>query len=224
MEGVNEIPVTAEPRIVTATMAVAQTLSNEPYACIGGAACQFLGSGRITQDVDFVVPPNMRPRIRKILSQSTLFHVAPDLRVSYVGTPGAEVAVDVLVPKRGFPERYDETTPTVSVAGVRVLHPVLILNAKYMSTQQCSDDEKAFFDVQDIAFMLNLIHDHPQPWGGAALPVSRATVLRATPLFLKELVKEHPDLAPAWERVGYNFTTGKPSPSKLLLQITGGLV
>jgi hypothetical protein len=144
----------------------------------------------------------MRPRIHEILSPSALFDVAPDLRVSYIGTPGAEVAVKVLAPKRGFPERYDETTPTVSVAGVRMLHLVLILNAKCMSTQQHSDDEKAFFDVQDIAFLLNLIHDHPQPWGGAALPVSRAMVLRAMPLFLKELVKEHSDLAPAWEHVG----------------------
>jgi hypothetical protein len=86
------------------------------------------------------------------------------------------------------------------------------------------DDMKSLNTVQDIEFLLCYIHEHPQPWGDAVLPVSRAMVLRATPFFLKALIQEHPDLAPACEPVGYNFTTGKLFLSIFQIKTKGGFV
>ncbi len=192
---------------MAATVALSRALEKEPYAFVGGAACQLLGSGRITQDVDFVVPRDTPSRILEILRKSALFHVAPNRDASYVGTPGTVVHIDVLPYPQRFSEPYDESTPTITIAGIRVLHPVLILNSKCMSAQMRVEDDKADNDVQDIQFLLQLIHENPSPWGGQTLPVCKATVPRATPLFIDSLVEEYPDLRPAWERVGFNFTT-----------------
>jgi hypothetical protein len=128
MQGTNEIPVTAERRIMSAAIALSQAIAKEPYAFIGGAACQLLGSARVTQDVDFVIPRGMPPRILEILGQSAFFHVTPNRKVSFVSMPGTVVHVNIMSHPQRFPERYDETTPTIIIAGVGLLHPVLILN------------------------------------------------------------------------------------------------
>lgn len=42
--------------------------SRVKYAVLGGAACQLLGSGRVTEDVDFVVPKGEVKSARKLLA------------------------------------------------------------------------------------------------------------------------------------------------------------
>ncbi len=235
MESVRDFHVTAQSQITAATRALAQALENEPYAFVGGAACQLLGSARMTQDVDIVVPRGAPSRILDILRQSPHFRMAPNRATSFVGAgaaaddmPGsaaaataAAVAVDVLSPPARFAEPYDAQTPTLTVDGLRVLHPVLILNSKCYSAQVRVDDSKAFGDVLDIGFLLGYIHEHPQLATGPTLPVCRATVPRATPLFISCLVEEYPHLRQAWERVGYDFATrGRPNFTNVFFSST----
>ena len=52
--------------IHAAAVAIGETLGTRRYAIVGGAACMLLGSMRLTEDVDLVVPKGTAPEYRKL--------------------------------------------------------------------------------------------------------------------------------------------------------------
>ena len=144
-------------KVKAAALAVASAMGAETYALVGGAACVMLGSNRQTADIDFVVPQGKTPDSRtKLRAKPNEFSIAPGtLHTSYKSTPPVEV--EILAPPALFKEAFDANTPTINVDGIKVLHPVLLLNAKCGSLPLRSSDAKKYTDRQDIIFLLGYL-------------------------------------------------------------------
>ncbi|KAG5302057.1 hypothetical protein I7I48_02263 [Histoplasma ohiense] len=109
-----------------------------------------LGSQRLTQDVDFVVPTGQTQAARQELRNAGGFVIEPGtLRTHYQG-----VEIEILTPPSLFKEPYDAETPTIEVQQVRVLKPALILNAKCRSILGRANEDKKRTDAEDIIFLL----------------------------------------------------------------------
>lgn len=134
---------------------------NITYALVGGAACQSLGSNRLTSDVDLVVPQGQIRAARRLLAADTQnFTVNPrTLHTLYNSNP--PIQIELLSPPTMFREQFDQNTPTVVIevdgTEVRVLHPKLILNAKCRSILGRATDERKAVDSGDILFLLKYL-------------------------------------------------------------------
>nr|POE62243.1 hypothetical protein CFP56_70630 [Quercus suber] len=150
-----------QERVQKACAHVALALGQTKYALVGGAACQILGSPRVTEDIDFVVPKGSVNSARRLLAAAkNEFTVEPrTLHTFYKTSPPVEI--EILSPPGTFKEDFDQDTSTVAVriegASVHVLNPVLILNAKCRSVLGRASEEKKLTDASDIQFLLEYL-------------------------------------------------------------------
>lgn len=134
---------------------------NITYALVGGAACQSLGSNRLTSDVDLVVPQGQIGTARRLLAADMQnFTVDPrTLHTHYNSNP--PIQIELLSPPTMFREQFDQDTPTVIVevdgTELRVLQPKSILNAKCRSILGRATDERKAADSRDILFLLKYL-------------------------------------------------------------------
>ncbi|KAI0909464.1 hypothetical protein F4823DRAFT_594621 [Ustulina deusta] len=184
-----------------AVQAVAGALGNTHYAIVGGAACTMLGSVRLTEDVDFVVPKGETKAARALLKQKeTYFSIDKRTQhTTYRSEPNIEV--EILTPPALFKEEFTARTPTYDVGGVRVLKPALLLNAKCGSLLGRATDDKKRTDSRDINFLLQWCASHRQ------FP-STAEMSNATPAFVQYYIgtfggEQH------WKDAGYNIREGR---------------
>ncbi|KAI9817345.1 MAG: hypothetical protein M1826_001627 [Phylliscum demangeonii] len=102
-----------------------------------------------------------------------------------------------------FREAYDAKTPTIIVDDIKVLDPVLILNAKCGSVFRRSTDDKRKSDAFDILFLLQYLLDHQAP------PLTRAVLSSVDQHFMAEILRWLPDSQPFWKGLGYDFELGR---------------
>ncbi|KAK7955855.1 uncharacterized protein PG986_005077 [Apiospora aurea] len=150
--------------IVDAAAAVAFALGDKvPYALVGGGACSVLGSQRLTEDIDIVVPRGRTSEARQLLREHPeYFDVERRTLHTYFKSEPGRVLVEILAPPAMFREEYDETTPTIRMLDdkVRVLQPTLLLNAKCGSVQNRRSEDKKKSDALDILFLLEWCYRH----------------------------------------------------------------
>lgn len=145
-------------QIRDACVALAAILADKKYAVVGGAALQLLGSTRLTEDVDFVVPKDAVAPARALLAAAgAYFSVDPRTRHTHYRTTPA-VEIEILSPPTLFKENFDQYTPTHSITiggrSITILKPALILNAKCRSILGRSNELKKKNDATDIKFLL----------------------------------------------------------------------
>ncbi|KAK7926758.1 hypothetical protein PG985_003756 [Apiospora marii] len=147
-------------QLIDAAAAVAVALDGKvPYALVGGGACVVLGSQRATEeDIEIVVPKGRTSEARSLLKEHPAsFDIESKTLHTYFksGGPGL-VRVELLAPPGMFREDFTEATPTICVGDgrVRVLKPVLLLNAKCGSVQERPNQERMQSDAVDIVFLL----------------------------------------------------------------------
>lgn len=185
--------------IRAAAQAVAQALNDKQcYAVVGGAACSLLGSTRYTVDIDIVVPKGSTKAARSLLkSRLDDFEIDPRTQhTAYRSVP--PVQIEILTPPLLFRGEFTSSTPVISVQGVQVLKPALILNAKCKSIIDRPSEQKRDSDAGDIKFLLTWCAENninPQ-WGDE---VPNAT-LRFVQYFIS--VYSEPLL---WTNVGFDL-------------------
>ena len=184
--------------IHAAAVAVAETLGARPYAIVGGAACMLLGSMRLTEDVDFVVPKGTVAEYRKLFrtpeAEGRGFSTRTEQpRHTFHGTEG--VLIEILSPAGMFRGTFDEGTPTVVVDGVRVLHPLHLLDAKCESVFSRGEHKK-HTDAEDIRFLLGYCADK-------GLEITADGVPHAHPEAVEYPMSEGWVLREAWMKAGY---------------------
>ncbi|PIL30717.1 hypothetical protein GSI_06885 [Ganoderma sinense ZZ0214-1] len=184
--------------IHAAAMAVAETLNPRPYAVVGGAACMLLGSMRLTEDVDLVMPRGTVAEYRKLFrtpeAESRGFTTGTEQpRHTFHGAERA--LVEFLSPAGMFRGAFDENTPTVVVDRVRVLHPLNLLDAKCESVFTRGEHKK-HTDAEDIRFLLAYCADN-------GLEITFQNVPHAHPEAVEHLMSEGWVPREAWEKAGY---------------------
>jgi hypothetical protein len=189
--------------IIRAAHAIGKTLGDNHYAIIGGAACTLLGSPRITDDVDIVVPAGKIPAARSLLRAETeLFDV--DKRTRHTWFKGSSlVEIEILSPPGLFQEDFDATTPTTTINGTKVLKPALLLNAKCNSILQRGEKKRAS-DSWDIFFLLKwCIENDCIPTQEEVPNISVDFVLWFNEVFGEEF----PDIVECWKKVGFDIAS-----------------
>ncbi|KAH9902760.1 hypothetical protein C8Q73DRAFT_785398 [Cubamyces lactineus] len=196
--------------ILTAAQAIAAAIGNNnpavPYAIVGGAACILLGSHRITEDVDFVVPRNTTAAARTLLRASPAFRV--DARTCHTWHRATGVAIEIVT--MWFQRTFDARTPVLVVGDggdggvrVRVLHPVRILDAKCKSILARSSFYKKNTDAHDIVFLLEYCVRN-----GIAIKAGDVEYARGETI--EYLVAQELTPREAWNAAGYVDDAGWP--------------
>ncbi|KAI0330247.1 hypothetical protein GY45DRAFT_1323970 [Cubamyces sp. BRFM 1775] len=171
-----------------------------PYAIVGGAACILLGSQRITEDVDFVVPTGRTAAARQLLRASPAFRV--DARTCHTWHRATGLAIEIVT--MWFQSAFTERTPTVVVdGGVRVLHPVRILDAKCKSVLARSALYKKNTDAHDIVFLL-------QYCARNGVAIRAGDVEHAGAETIEYLIAQEMTPREAWNAAGYVDDAGWP--------------
>ncbi|KAK8128806.1 hypothetical protein PG984_009914 [Apiospora sp. TS-2023a] len=196
-------PKPSRQHVVDAAAAVAFALDGKvPYALVGGGACSVLGSQRVTEDIDIVVPQGRTPEARSLLKQHpAYFDVEPKTLHTYFKSEPARVRVELLAPPGMFREDFTEDTPTIRVHDdrIRVLKPSLLLNAKCGSVQNRPNQERMQSDAMDIVFLLSWCHRNGNyPTGDEVPNATRALVDTFISLVPS---KEH------WINAGYDMVS-----------------
>ncbi|TFK87919.1 hypothetical protein K466DRAFT_458291, partial [Polyporus arcularius HHB13444] len=111
------------------------------------------GWGRVTQDIDFVVPQGTTSVSRRLLMDHGAFTV--ESRTLHTKHTATGVDIEIPSPPALFQGSFDAATPIVTVDGVHVLHSVRILDAKCRSLLSRSRDVKRASDAEDIIFLLH---------------------------------------------------------------------
>lgn len=180
--------------IRAAAIAIAAAIGDSlPWAVVGGGACVLLGSQRVTDDIDFVVPTGHVSTARQLLRASGAFHVEP--RTNHTTFAAANVDIDILYPPRMFASPFDGSTPTVAVGEVRVLHPLLLLNAKCGSLPSRSKDDRKRTDAHDIVFLLEYCAEQ-------GLKITPEAVPNAIPEFIEYSIQQGYVPERAWRAAG----------------------
>ncbi|KAJ8453764.1 hypothetical protein ONZ51_g13413 [Trametes cubensis] len=170
-----------------------------PYAIVGGGACILLGSHRITEDVDFVVPQNTTAAARKLLRASPAFRVDP--RTCHTWHRETGLAIEIVT--MWFQRTFDARTPALVVDGVRVLHPVRILDAKCRSILARSALYKKNTDAHDIVFLLEYCVRN-------GIAVKDGDVEHAKAETIEYLIAQEMTPREAWNAAGYVDDAGWP--------------
>ncbi|KAH9923747.1 uncharacterized protein BXZ73DRAFT_103796 [Epithele typhae] len=146
--------------IKTVARDVALALSDQQtYAVVGSAACILLGREASTSDFSIVVPRGGTLDARSLLKAAPPFAVAPLTRHTAHAQTG--LAVDILAPPMMFPGAFNAETTVVELdfeerarGTVRVLHPLLLLNATCSMLPRRAAQEQMARDAEDVAFLL----------------------------------------------------------------------
>ena len=163
-----------------------------------------LGSVRVTEDVDVVVPKGSTPATRKLLGAADKITVERGtLHTHYDSRPPVEI--EILTPPALFKEEFDQNTSTLQVQvngqAVNILQPTALLNAKCGSIQQRATLDKKTTDARDINFLLGYLAKN------GIFPTS-AQLPRADAQFVSWCVNfgSTEDL---WKSIGYDFEAGE---------------
>ncbi|KAM5542115.1 hypothetical protein V8D89_004198 [Ganoderma adspersum] len=184
--------------VQAAAGAIANTVGARPYAIVGGAACLLLGGTRQTEDVDMVVPKNTVVEYRKLFRSSDAARLGfktgtQQPRHTYHGQEN--VLIELLSPPGMFKSHFDENTPTVVVNGIRVLHPLILLDTKCGALISRAEN-KRFTDAQDITFLLGFCSSH-------RIPITTRDVPNASPDSIEYLISQGWVPREAWVNAGY---------------------
>lgn len=184
--------------VQAAAGAIAHAVGTRPYAIVGGAACLLLGGTRQTEDVDMVVPRNTVVEYRTLLRSSDAARLGfktgtQQPRHTYHGPEN--VLVELLSPPGMFKGHFDEKTPTVTVRGIRVLHPLILLDTKCGALISRAEN-KRFTDAQDIIFLLGLCVRE-------GIPITAKAVPNASPDCVEYLISQGWVPREAWVNAGY---------------------
>ena len=187
---------TTTAAVQSATRAVAGAIGNNvPYAVVGGSACVMLGGSRVTEDVDFVVPKDNTKKSRGLLRDSGAFTVDPKGKEKTKHT-STQVEIDILTPPTLFRHEFNQDTPTVEVGGVRVLHPLILLNTKCASILTRSSAAKKVTDGADITYLL-------QYCAKKGIAIDAAQVPSAASEVVEYLISQSWVPREAFEKAGY---------------------
>lgn len=194
-------PKPSRQHVVDAAAAVAFALDGQvPYALVGGGGCSVLGSQRVTEDIDIVVPRDRTAEARALLKRHpAYFDIDPKTLHTYFQSEPCPVRVELLAPPGMFREDFTDATPTIRVHDdrIRVLKPTLLLNAKCGSVQNRPNQERMQSDAMDIVFLLSWCHRNGlYPTGDEVPNATRALVDTFTTLVPS---KEH------WVNAGYDM-------------------
>jgi len=141
--------------ILAAAKALSTSLNDSPYAIVGGAACALLGSTRELPDFDIVVPRGETASTRALLKhQDTLFEVEPRKLHTFFNSGHSRVQIKILTPPGMFRGTFDAETRTIELQGVKILHPVLILNELCSAIMGRWSEERKKTDADNILFLL----------------------------------------------------------------------
>ncbi len=106
------------------------------------------------------------------------------------------VDIEILSPPALFQGSFDAATPIVMVNGVRVLHPVRILDAKCRSLLSRSHDVKRASDAEDIAFLLHRC-------ASDGIKIRAGDMVNAIPGVLESIIDQAWVPRQAWNAAGY---------------------
>lgn len=189
-------PANNDPRqaVLDAAIAVGAAMATDTYAVVGGAGCVLLGSQRATTDVDIVVPKGATIAARARLRACEKFVMEPRTAHTYYNA-ATRIDIEILAPPFLFKEDFDATTPVVQVAGVKVLKPALILNAKCGSILGRASEDKKLSDSWDIKFLLGYLANNA--------PLTAAEVPNASKEFVEWFVATYGD-DEKWIAAGLN--------------------
>lgn len=194
-------------QVKQAARAVAKLMYGQQcYAVVGGAACLLLGSPRFSSDVDIVVPKGETKAARALLKPSDEFETDGRMaQTVYRSDP--PVDIQILTPPILFREKFNASTPTLSVQGVDILKPALLLNAKCKALLGRYSQERKDADAHDIKFLLK--------WcvANEALPVP-GEVPNASARFIRYFVATYSD-ADLWADAGFDLQQGKEPHASL---------
>lgn len=203
----SKLPTLAETRAVTES--IAQSVKSTKYAICGGGACVVLGSTRQTEDVDFVVPKGDTPKARADLKKNQAFTVeAKTNHTAFVGPQKNVEAIDVeiLAPPGLF--KYDYTgddSQVITVNGVRVLRPHVILESKVGAIFGRSSEQKRKTDASDIMFLVNYIHNNRM-----SISVGQAGMSKE---FIAAFLQQFPNADPIFKAAGLVPKSGSNTPT-----------
>ena len=153
-----------------------------------------------------VVPRGSTPLARSLLKASGAFDVeARTLFTTHIATG---VPIEIIAPPRMFKGEFDENTPYVRVEGVRVLHPLRILDAKCQSIIGRAREEKKVSDGVDITHLLGYCLRKSKE-GEEGYEVNEATVPNASAELVEYMDANGWVPRDAWEAVGYRVGGGE---------------
>lgn len=193
--------------ILNASKAVARAMGTKPYALVGGAACQLLGSQRTTKDVDFVVCENKTGDARELLKKSGEFTIDPRTKHTNYG----EVVIEILAPPGLYRGKFDENTPTQQVDGVKILSTLQLLDSKCQALNIRPTAAQKITDAADIKFLLELLTA-----SGGPLTNAKEQVPHADEQFIRGYKLKYGE-AP-WEKAGFALVSKYPLPAHMQLR------
>lgn len=164
------------PQILTAALAISETLQYIPHALVGGAAYSLLGSPCSVDSIEIVVP-----RGQTVLTRNTLRkdsgRFAVDARTRHTHFQGAEfnVEIGVVAPPGLFKGKFEAGTRVVRREGVGILHPVFLLDELCGVMMERVVEGKREEDAADILFLLNWLGENEERIRWSEVPnVTRA--------------------------------------------------
>ncbi|RDX52756.1 hypothetical protein OH76DRAFT_1400017, partial [Lentinus brumalis] len=155
------------------------------------------------QDIDFVVPQGTTSASRRLLMDHGAFTVEPRTLHTKHTASATGVDIEILSPPALFQGSFDAATPIVMVNGVRVLHPVRILDAKCRSLLSRSHDVKRASDAEDIAFLLHRC-------ASDGIKIRAGDMVNAIPGVLEYIIDQAWVPRQAWNAAGYVDGEGWP--------------
>ena len=195
-------PTPSTQDISTAAAAVAAALDGKiQYALVGGAACAVLGSPRVPEALEIVVPKGRTAEARTLLKQLPgSFDVEPRTLHTYFKSGQVRVRVELLAPPGMFRDGYDEMTPVVLVrdSKIRVLKPTVLLNVKCRTVQEQRTEEGRRAEAMDIVFLLGWCQRNGARPTGDEVP-------RATMAFVHTFISLLPSSKEHWVNAGYDL-------------------
>jgi len=193
-----------------AAQALASALGNSfSYAIVGGTTFSLLGSGRQTEDIDFVVPQGTMSNAHSVLRQSTDFQVQPRTNhTTYIFTMSEiePTDIEILTPPSLSKGEYTTQSHIVLSGKSMSCTPLTYLQANV--TLLCSDpprENECTSDCTDIAFLLDYIIKHEELQVEDALERLRKVVTKEWIVYYLQTFT--PGMAEKWVKLGLYATT-----------------
>jgi hypothetical protein len=161
-------PLSNPEAVRAAAQEIGKIFQNRTYAIVGAAACVVLGSTRMTNDIDIVVPKGETLEVRRLFRNQEGFVVEKGTLHTYFQS-NPRVQIKLLTPPLLYMEDFDASTPTVLIGSARVLMPALLLNTIFHFILE-KEEEEMRRDALDIRFLLRWCHEHGYPPRAAECP------------------------------------------------------